>query len=61
MNRTDSMIKLREMSERKTRQTVPYTPNFISTYRQKLNKADRKIRNLLNNVDTLKLKTKARE
>lgn len=54
----EKLQKTRELSERKSRLTVPYAHNFISSYREKLNKADRKIRDLLNNADSLKIRSK---
>lgn len=41
-----------------SRKTVPYGANYISTYREKLGKADRKIRDLLRNADTLRIRKK---
>lgn len=45
-------------TSRKFRYTSPLNPNYISSYRERLNKADRKIRDLLKNVDVLRVQNK---
>lgn len=57
-SKIQGLDRSRMFTSRKFRYTSPLNPNYISSYRERLNKADRKIRDLLKNVDVLRVQNK---
>lgn len=51
-------LNLNSNSARKPRNTAPHSSNYLSSYRERVNRADKKIRDLFKNADKVRIKKK---